>query len=87
MHNILVHIQRVRRRPLQKGLVPDLLDISLLWPPASGGGRELAFPDEVASELLGGGGGDGAGATEGFEPIGVLRGGLVDKEFVDPGSQ
>jgi hypothetical protein len=79
MHNLLVHIQRILRRPLQERLVPDGLDIRLLRPPASGGGRELTFPDEVAPELLGGGGGDGPGGTEGFEPVGVLGRGFVDE--------
>ena len=46
-------------------------------------GGEITFGDEVASKLLGSGGGDRAGGTESLQPVRLSRRGTVQKQFVD----
>ena len=46
-------------------------------------GGEIAFGDEVASELLGSGSGDRARRTESLQSVRLCRRGIVQKQFVD----
>lgn len=45
---------------------------------------ELALRHEVATKLLRGGSRDGTRGTESFETVGILRGGGVEEELVNP---
>jgi hypothetical protein len=46
-------------------------------------GGEITFGDEVATKLLGSGGGDRASSTESLQSERLSRGGIVQKQFVD----
>lgn len=60
-HHFLVNIKCVLGRPLEEVGVRDGANFCLTWNNLCLGLGEVAFGDEVASQLLGCGGGDRAG--------------------------
>jgi hypothetical protein len=83
-HDGLIYFESIIGRFFEERCVGDGADVGVcavfgggycFW----GGGREGAPGDEVASELLGGGGGDGAGAAVCFEAIGAFDRGIIQE--------